>query len=165
MTVIEEPNPLLEENRRFIVDKVKEEGADLGIAFDGDADRCFLVDEQGREVIDFGDIMLEHGYDVLATDLTPAPEGLDTAYLRADLTEHGQVALDRHLGNHYLIQGQAEYEQDSIGPAIVLVHSQAGVIGWSAADERPQGGLEPFSHSEIGRAHACSSRTNWLTSM
>src|SRR4029453_4564717 len=38
-----EPNPLLEENRQFIVAKVREEGADLGIAFDGDADRCFFV--------------------------------------------------------------------------------------------------------------------------
>src|SRR5262245_46906866 len=45
-----QPNPLLEENRRFIVDKVKEEGADLGIAFDGDADRCFFVDDTGEFV-------------------------------------------------------------------------------------------------------------------
>ncbi|MGH3046785.1 MAG: phosphomannomutase/phosphoglucomutase, partial [Gaiellaceae bacterium] len=45
-----EPNPLLEENRRFIVGKVREEGADLGIAFDGDADRCFFVDDSGEFV-------------------------------------------------------------------------------------------------------------------
>lgn len=45
-----EPNPLLEENRRFIVDKVKSEGADLGIAWDGDADRCFFIDDTGRFV-------------------------------------------------------------------------------------------------------------------
>jgi phosphomannomutase len=45
-----EPNPLLEENRRFIVAKVEEEGADLGIAFDGDADRCFFVDDTGEFV-------------------------------------------------------------------------------------------------------------------
>ncbi len=45
-----EPNPLLEENRAFIVAKVKEEGADLGIAFDGDADRCFFVDDTGEFV-------------------------------------------------------------------------------------------------------------------
>ena len=42
-----EPNPLLEENRRFIVEKVLEEGADLGIAWDGDADRCFFIDDKG----------------------------------------------------------------------------------------------------------------------
>src|SRR3954467_11367466 len=45
-----EPNPMLEENRRFIVDKVRETGAVLGIAWDGDADRCFFVDDTGRFV-------------------------------------------------------------------------------------------------------------------
>jgi len=45
-----EPNPLLEENRRFIVDKVRSESADLGIAWDGDADRCFFIDGDGTFV-------------------------------------------------------------------------------------------------------------------
>jgi len=45
-----EPNPLLPENRAFIEDKVIEEGADLGIAFDGDADRCFFIDDTGAFV-------------------------------------------------------------------------------------------------------------------
>jgi phosphomannomutase len=45
-----EPNPLLEGNRQFIIDKVREEGADLGIAWDGDADRCFFIDDTGRFV-------------------------------------------------------------------------------------------------------------------
>ena len=45
-----EPNPLLEENRQFIIDAVVREQADLGIAWDGDADRCFFIDEQGRFV-------------------------------------------------------------------------------------------------------------------
>jgi phosphomannomutase len=45
-----EPNPLLPENRRFIIEKVLETGADLGIAWDGDADRCFFIDDTGRFV-------------------------------------------------------------------------------------------------------------------
>jgi phosphomannomutase len=45
-----EPNPLLPENREFIVRKTLEEGADLGVAFDGDADRCFFVDDRGEFV-------------------------------------------------------------------------------------------------------------------
>ncbi|HEX3453640.1 MAG TPA: phosphomannomutase/phosphoglucomutase [Gaiellaceae bacterium] len=45
-----EPNPLLPENREFIVRKTLEEGADLGVAFDGDADRCFFVDNTGEFV-------------------------------------------------------------------------------------------------------------------
>ncbi|MEJ7785140.1 MAG: phosphomannomutase/phosphoglucomutase, partial [Solirubrobacteraceae bacterium] len=40
-----EPNPLLPENREFIMRKVVQEGADLGIAWDGDADRCFFIDD------------------------------------------------------------------------------------------------------------------------
>jgi phosphomannomutase len=42
-----EPNPLLPENRRFVIEKVLAEGADLGIAWDGDADRCFFIDGNG----------------------------------------------------------------------------------------------------------------------
>jgi phosphomannomutase len=45
-----EPNPLLPANREFIVNKVTEERANLGVAFDGDADRCFFVDDTGEFV-------------------------------------------------------------------------------------------------------------------
>jgi phosphomannomutase len=45
-----EPNPLLPENRQFAIDKVLASGADLGIAWDGDADRCFFIDDTGRFV-------------------------------------------------------------------------------------------------------------------
>ena len=42
-----EPNPLLEENRRMIIERVRASDADLGIAWDGDADRCFFIDASG----------------------------------------------------------------------------------------------------------------------
>jgi len=45
-----EPNPLLPENREFVIAKLKEEGAELGGAFVGDADRCFFVDDTGEFV-------------------------------------------------------------------------------------------------------------------
>jgi phosphomannomutase len=45
-----EPNPLLPENRTFVVKKVLSEGAELGIAWDGDADRCFFIDDCGKFV-------------------------------------------------------------------------------------------------------------------
>ena len=78
-----EPNPLLEENRSFIVAKTREAGADLGVAYDGDADRCFFVDDTGEFVPgDFvtallAEVMLEKSpggtvlYDVRASWAVP----------------------------------------------------------------------------------------------
>ena len=45
-----EPNPMLPENREFIMQEVTRQRADLGIAWDGDADRCFFIDDQGAFV-------------------------------------------------------------------------------------------------------------------
>ncbi|HEU4978001.1 MAG TPA: phosphomannomutase/phosphoglucomutase [Solirubrobacteraceae bacterium] len=69
-----EPNPLLEENRRFIVEKVRSEGADLGIAWDGDADRCFFIDDTGRFVD--GDFLTA----ILAEHLLAKSKGAEILY-------------------------------------------------------------------------------------
>ena len=45
-----EPNPLLPENREFVMERTTAEGADFGVAFDGDADRCFFIDDTGEFV-------------------------------------------------------------------------------------------------------------------
>jgi len=42
-----QPNPFLKENRQQLVEKIKETSSDLGVAFDGDADRIFFVDDKG----------------------------------------------------------------------------------------------------------------------
>jgi len=42
------PNPMIEENRHVTIDRIRKEKADLGIAWDGDYDRCFFFDENGQ---------------------------------------------------------------------------------------------------------------------
>ncbi|MCW2986324.1 MAG: phosphomannomutase/phosphoglucomutase [Conexibacter sp.] len=73
-----EPNPLLEENRKFIVDKVISEGADLGIAWDGDADRCFFIDDTGRFVD--GDFLTAILAEHLLGKLSPSDQHADILY-------------------------------------------------------------------------------------
>jgi phosphomannomutase len=69
-----EPNPLLPENRRFVIDKVRSEGADLGIAWDGDADRCFFIDDTGEFVA--GDFLTA----LLAASVLEKQPGADILY-------------------------------------------------------------------------------------
>jgi phosphomannomutase len=69
-----EPNPLLPENRAFIIEKVRSEGADLGIAWDGDADRCFFIDERGEFVP--GDFLTA----LLAESILQKHPGADVLY-------------------------------------------------------------------------------------
>jgi phosphomannomutase len=69
-----EPNPLLPENRRFVIEKVIGERADLGIAWDGDADRCFFIDGNG-EFVD-GDFLTA----LLAQSVLEAHPGADILY-------------------------------------------------------------------------------------
>jgi phosphomannomutase len=69
-----EPNPLLPENRRFVVEKVRGEGADLGIAWDGDADRCFFIDGDGAFVD--GDFLTA----LLAQQVLESHPGADILY-------------------------------------------------------------------------------------
>jgi phosphomannomutase len=98
-----EPNPLLEENRQFIVAKVREERADLGIAFDGDADRCFFVDDAGEFVPgDFVTALLAESM------LEKEPRGTIIYDVRAswavrDTVERaGGVALPNRVGHAYI---------------------------------------------------------------
>ena len=97
-----EPNPLLEENRRFIIDTVRSEGADLGIAWDGDADRCFFIDDTGEFVA--GDFLTA----LLAESLLRKEPGATILYdVRAsravrDVVEaHGGTAEVNRVGHAF----------------------------------------------------------------
>ena len=98
-----EPNPLLEENRAFIVAKVKEEGADLGIAFDGDADRCFFVDDTGQFVP--GDFVTA----LLAASMLDKEPGATVIYdvraswaVRDTVEAAGGTALPNRVGHAFI---------------------------------------------------------------
>jgi phosphomannomutase len=98
-----EPNPLLPENREFIIRKTRDEGADLGVAYDGDADRCFFVDDGGEFVAgDFVTALLAESilqkegggkviYDVRAS--WAVPETIERA---------GGVPLINRVGHAYI---------------------------------------------------------------
>jgi phosphomannomutase len=97
-----EPNPLLPENRQFIMDKVKETGADLGIAWDGDADRCFFIDDRGEFVP--GDFLTA----LLAGSVLEKTPGADILYdVRASravpdtVTRLGGRALVNRVGHAF----------------------------------------------------------------
>ncbi len=104
-----EPNPLLPENREFIVRKTLDEGADFGVAFDGDADRCFFVDDTGEFVPgDFATAIFAEAvlgkepgarviYDVRAS--WAVPETIES---------HGGVPLMNRVGHAFIKQRMRE---------------------------------------------------------
>jgi phosphomannomutase len=98
-----EPNPLLEENRAFIVAKTREEGAALGVAYDGDADRCFFVDDTGEFVP--GDFVTALLAEVM---LEKSPGGTVLYDLRASwavprtIEAAGGIALMSRVGHAFI---------------------------------------------------------------
>jgi phosphomannomutase len=130
-----EPNPLLPENREFIVRRTREEDADLGVAYDGDADRCFFVDDTGEFVAgDFVTALLAESilareprgrviYDVRAS--WAVPETIERA---------GGVPLVNRVGHAYIKHRMRE-EQAVFGGEVSahyyfrdFVQADSGVI-------------------------------------
>jgi phosphomannomutase len=106
-----EPNPLLEENRRFIVGEVTKENADLGIAFDGDADRCFFVDDTGEFVP--GDFVTA----LLAESMLEKEPGGTIIYdvraswaVRDTVERLGGTALPNRVGHAFIKQRMREID-------------------------------------------------------
>jgi phosphomannomutase len=136
-----EPNPLLPENREFIIGKVLEEKADLGIAFDGDADRCLFVDDTGEFVPgDFVTALLaesilerEHGakiiYDVRASWAVrdpieraggiPLMNRVGHAFIKLRMREEGAVFAGEVSGHYYF----RDFNQADSGtiPALLML--------------------------------------------
>jgi phosphomannomutase len=106
-----QPNPLLPENREFIVGKVAAEGADLGIAFDGDADRCFFVDDTGEFVP--GDFVTA----LLAASILEKEPGATIIYdvraswaVRDTVEQAGGTALVNRVGHAFIKKRMREVD-------------------------------------------------------
>ncbi|HEX7059033.1 MAG TPA: phosphomannomutase/phosphoglucomutase [Solirubrobacterales bacterium] len=104
-----EPNPLLEENREMIIERVRASGADLGIAWDGDADRCFFIDDAG-EFVD-GDFLTA----LLAEQVLEKAPGADILYdVRASravpdtVTANGGTAHINRVGHAFMKRAMKE---------------------------------------------------------
>jgi phosphomannomutase len=153
-----EPNPLLPENREFIMGEVVKQDADLGIAWDGDADRCFFIDEQGAFVDgDFltallADSMLAKNpgatilYDVRASHAVP--DTVERAGGRALMNRVGHAffksrmreehaAFGGEVSGHYYFHDFYCADSGTI-PALLILELL------SARGERLSGLLEPY---------------------
>jgi phosphomannomutase len=104
-----EPNPLLPENREFIVQKTTELGAALGVAFDGDADRCFFVDDTGEFVP--GDFVTA----LLAESMLEKYPGSKVIYdvraswaVRETIERAGGIPLINRVGHAFIKQRMRE---------------------------------------------------------
>jgi phosphomannomutase len=136
-----EPNPLLPENREFIVRKTLDERADFGVAFDGDADRCFFVDDTGEFVPgDFATaifaeavLVKEPGakviYDVRASWAVPETiEGrggvplmnrVGHAFIKQRMREEG-AAFAGEVSGHYYFRGFTQADSGVIPFLLML---------------------------------------------
>jgi phosphomannomutase len=110
-TFVHDPNPLVEANLQLTIDAVKEHGCDLGICFDGDADRCMVVDEQGTIV----------GCDLITAWLAPkflANEerssivfDLRSSHAVSNSIESaGGIAIRSRVGHVFMKQAMAEHD-------------------------------------------------------
>jgi phosphomannomutase len=98
-----EANPLIEENRRDIVEEVKRQGADVGIAWDGDADRCFFIDGAGEFVPgDFITALLAEAFLIKHPGSTVIYD-LRASYAVKDVVaRYGGTALMNRVGHAFI---------------------------------------------------------------
>jgi phosphomannomutase len=95
-------NPLLEENRRDLVERVVADGADAGVAWDGDADRCFFVDGQGEFVAgDFITALLAETFLLKEPDAKIVYDVRASFAVKHIVEAHGGSALMNRVGHSF----------------------------------------------------------------
>jgi phosphomannomutase len=110
-----EANPLIEENRRDIVERVIADKADIGIAWDGDADRCFFIDGSGEFIAgDFVTALLAESFLMKSPGETIIYD-VRASYAVKDLVaKYGGTALMNRVG-HAFIKGRMRDENAVFG--------------------------------------------------
>jgi phosphomannomutase len=97
-----EANPLIEENRRDIVEQVVAEGADIGIAWDGDADRCFFIDGAGEFISgDFITALLAEAFLLKHPGSTIIYDLRASYAVRDVVARHGGTSLMNRVGHAF----------------------------------------------------------------
>jgi phosphomannomutase len=104
-----EANPLIEENRRDIVERVVRDRADIGIAWDGDADRCFFIDGAGEFVAgDFVTALLAEAF-LLRHPGSKIVYDVRASYAVKDMVaNYGGTALMNRVGHAFFKQRMRE---------------------------------------------------------
>jgi phosphomannomutase len=98
-----EANPLLEENRRDITEAVVRQKADIGIAWDGDADRCFFIDGTGEFISgDFITALLAQAFLLKQPGATIIYDLRASYAVRDIVVAHGGKALMNRVGHAYI---------------------------------------------------------------
>ena len=97
-----EANPLIEENRAHIVERVLQDKADIGIAWDGDADRCFFIDGTGEFVAgDFVTALLAESF-LLKHPAAKVVYDVRASYAVKDIVaKYGGSALMNRVGHAF----------------------------------------------------------------
>ena len=97
-----EANPLIEENRRDIVERVVAEKADIGIAWDGDADRCFFIDGSGEFISgDFITALLAEAFLLKHPGATIIYDLRASYAVRDIVAKYGGTALMNRVGHAF----------------------------------------------------------------
>jgi phosphomannomutase len=97
-----EANPLIEENRRDIVERVRASKADVGIAWDGDADRCFFIDGTGEFIPgDFITALLAEAFLLKFPGATVIYDLRASHAVRDTVERHGGTPLMNRVGHAF----------------------------------------------------------------
>jgi len=97
-----EANPLIEENRRDIVERVIKDKADIGIAWDGDADRCFFIDGSGEFIAgDFITALLSEAFLLKHPGATVVYDVRASYAVKDIVAKYGGTALMNRVGHAF----------------------------------------------------------------